>query len=191
MARDRCLILTDVDETVLQFAQPFQDWCIANGHQTRGTLRDDYSIEAMLDCTRERAEEILDAFAKAGGMIEQPTEICAATVLPRLYAAGHDFVAITACGLDEDFRQERWLRLGAAFGFPWQAVHVVELGGCKESYLRFYDQTVWVEDNVRHAAAGARLGHQVFLLDRAYNRGFEHDGVTRVRDWHEIADRLG
>lgn len=180
------LILTDVDDTCLEFARPFQDYVEANGIPTYGQLRDMYSLEAFLRLTREAAVEHLSGFASANGE-RYPAEECARTVLPELHAQGYGFVAITACGLDPVFRLKRVRNLANEFGFRFDDVHVVDLGASKAEILREYRPSIWVEDHFGHAVAGAELGHRAFLMDRAYNRGQSHPLVTRVRDWHELA----
>lgn len=183
------LILTDVDDTVLEYATPFQDWLASyKGITSTERLRDRYSVEKSFDVTRERAIELMTEYTPF--MTDQPAEPCAAEVLPRLYRDGWRFVAITACGLSEEFRRQRLATLEKAFGFPWDAIHVVDLRTPKTTYLRRYTPSIWVEDNLDHAIDGSKLNHNSFLLNRAYNDAEVPKGVTRVRDWHEIAEHL-
>lgn len=187
----RKLILTDVDETCLEFANPFQRYCEANGYKTASKLRDTYHVEEFLGLSREECVEIMKAYCRTPeGSTHQPSEVCAATVLPQLYAAGYDFVAITACGTDEGFRTARTTCLNNTFGFTWKEVHTVPLLGSKADVLRQYPASIWVEDHFGHAVDGAEMGHRVFLLSRTYNEGNDHPLVTRVKDWHEIAAHL-
>lgn len=183
------LILTDVDDTCLEFARPFQDYVEANGVPTYGQLREMYSLETFMRLTREAAIEHLAGFASANGD-RYPAEECARTVLPQLHADGYRFVAVTACGLDPVFRLKRVRNLERQFGFRFDDVHVVDLGAGKAEILAEYEPAIWVEDHFGHAVVGAELGHRTFLMDRVYNRDKEHPLVTRVRDWHELAEYL-
>jgi hypothetical protein len=183
------LILTDVDDTCLKFADELQDYAAKVGWSTNGTLRDIYDLATFFGTTREIAVDMLHDFIRIRGH-EQPAERCAKTVIPELYDAGYDFVAVTACGLDPVFRLKRTRNLEKEFGFRFQDVHVVDLKAEKTPILSLYEPAIWVEDHFGHACAGAELGHRTFLLDRAYNRGQEHPLVTRVPDWHAIADVL-
>ncbi|RYD64421.1 MAG: hypothetical protein EOP83_09810 [Verrucomicrobiaceae bacterium] len=184
------LILTDIDDTCLEFATPFQDYAEAQGIPTFGRLRDLYSLEAFMRLERAAAIEHLKGFALNHGH-EYPAEVCAKSILPQLHADGYKFVAITACGLDPVFRLRRVRNLEDQFGFRFDDVHVVDLGASKAAILAEYPPSIWVEDHFGHAVVGAELGHRAFLLDRAYNRVDSHPLVTRVKDWHEIAEILG
>ncbi|RYD26061.1 MAG: hypothetical protein EOP89_07830 [Lysobacteraceae bacterium] len=182
-------ILTDVDDTCLRFAEVFERYAIEQGWTTYGCLRDIYDLATFFGTDRETAVAYLHAFIRAIGH-EQPAEACAGVVIPQLHAAGHTFVAVTACGLDPVFRLKRTRNLRHEFGFAFEDVHVVELRGDKTPILSEYEPCVWVEDHFGHALAGAELGHRTFLLDRAYNRGQDHPLVQRVPDWHAIAEAL-
>lgn len=190
MSRMPRFILTDVDDTVLDFANTFSRWATQNGFATNGVLRDSYSIESFLGLSREECESALAEFAKSEDIAAQPPEPCARNVLPDLYGSGYDFVAITACGLDPDFRMKRWRTLGVSFGFPWMNVHVVRLGGSKREVLESFPPSIWVEDHFGHAVDGSESGHRSFVITRPYNEGLHHPKVTRVKDWHEIKEIL-
>lgn len=189
--KDR-LILSDVDETVLHFAEPFQRYCEAHGYATYGRLRDMYDLETFLNLSRIECEMILRDFSltSEGGDV-QPAEDCAASVVPMLHVRhGYQFLAITACGTDPVFAKRRAGNLLYRFGFSWLDVRTVGLGATKADVLREFPNAVWVEDHFGHAVAGAEMGHRTFLLTRAYNEGRSHPLVTRVADWHEIAAHL-
>lgn len=188
---DNRLILTDVDDTCLDFSNEFEAYVRANtGHQPEVRLRDIYMLDTFLKASKEEAADVLDRFILDRGH-DQPAEPCANTVIPSLYGAGYRFVAITACGLDPVFRLKRTRNLRNAFGFAFEDVHVVDFGAEKAPILELYPKAIWVEDHFGHAVAGAEIGHTTFLLDRPHNRDRNHPLVTRVKDWHEIADRLG
>lgn len=182
-------ILTDVDDTCLRFADVFEQYAKDREWPTNGRLRDVYDLATFFGTTRSDALQFLREFVHTAGH-EQPAEECAATVIPELHARGYSFVAVTACGLDSRFRLKRARNLEREFGFRFEDVHVVDLRASKTPILDMYEPAVWVEDHFGHAVAGAELGHRTFLLDRAYNRGQEHPLVTRVPDWHAIAEHL-
>jgi hypothetical protein len=185
------VILTDVDETVLEYARPFQEWCEAKGIPTYGNLRDIYSVEDMLGCDHLTAVDLMVQFTNEGGLDEQPVEEDCVEHVQRLHRAGYRFVAITACGLDLSFQKARKKRLEDVFGFKWDAMHVVDLRATKRYALNAYDSAIWVEDNHGHAVAGSELGHRSFLLNRTYNRVYgEHEGIERVDTWRDIATKL-
>lgn len=186
------LILTDIDETVLKYAEPFQVWLEAKGYPTQGNLREgNINVETMLGCTWAQAVEIMTEYLETGELDAQPPEPDALAALPGLYAAGYRFVGITACGGPLWFQKARKRCLEATFGFPWEALHVVPLGASKDEVLNAYDPAVWVEDNLGHALRGCTFGHNTYLLDRSYNQTKDRAvPFTRVSGWDEIAADL-
>lgn len=181
------LILTDVDDTCLKFADPFQDWLKnTKGMAGHSRLLHSYDVGKWLGIPEPQAADLIVEYLGSGHILDQPPEPCALEVIPRLHEQGYEFVAITACGTNPDFAQKRRKRLEEVFGFRWQNVHCVELGGNKDAYLRFYSPTIWVEDNWKHALNGQEIGHRSFILTRGYNEHLDHPEITRVIDWHEI-----
>jgi uncharacterized HAD superfamily protein len=180
------IILCDVDETIIKFADPFQDWIEQQGIVHDGSrLIDHYSVEKFLNCDSGQATRIIKEFGKSTIGMNQPPEDCALDVLPRLYQDGYRFHAISACGLDEHFRLDRHQILERIFGIPWENVLTVDYGSTKMPHLEKFDPAIWVEDNLKHAVAGASHGHRTFLIDRAYNKG-DNENVRRVKNWREI-----
>jgi hypothetical protein len=182
------LILTDIDETVLKYGEPFQAWCEATGLPTTGNLREGTSnVETMLGVSWEEAVTIMTRYLNEGHLDRQPPEPDAQEALLGLHLAGYRFVGITACGGTMAFQKARKALLEATFGFPWDALHVVPLGASKDVLLNAFDPAVWVEDHPGHAAMGAALGHRSYLLNRSYNVAAPSPGAIRVNDWHDIA----
>ncbi len=192
------LLLTDVDDCLLDFSNRFQAYVEALGMPTQGRLRDIWRIEQLLGINVDAVLALLERF-NADESIRYEPEPCARQVLPALHRAGYRFVAISACGTDPGYHARRLAHLEATFGFPFEALHTVPLGVAKDEVLARYPSAIWVEDNLTHARDGARAGHRTFLLDRGHNatpdpadliRGLDdherHGRVTRVADWHAI-----
>lgn len=178
------LILTDIDETVLQFAEPFHGWMEARGFPGDGRLRDNYCMRRTFGIPEHEIEEHLRAFADTDWLTRLPPEDCAREVLPDLHRRGYRFVGVTA--IDPAFHDRRMENLERAFGFAFEALRCVGVGGGKREALAAYPEAVWVEDHWQHALTGADLGHRSFLLTRSYNRAHSDPRVTRVPDWHAI-----
>lgn len=186
------VLLTDIDDTILDFARPFQMWAKSKGYAFDGCMREmTGGIPALLDISRFEADRLVTEFIlESDEFAMLPPEPCAEKVLPELHRAGFEFVAITATINNTDVWRRRRQNLVSAFGFPFKEVRLTGLGECKGSALRGYDPTVWVEDNFGHAVTGAEIGHDSYVLTRGYNVDLEHPKVTRLTGWYEIADRL-
>lgn len=194
MTRKHKYILTDVDDTVLDFTRPFQDWARKKGYEFEGCMRemDGGGIPRLLGIDREEADRLVTEFTlESEEFGNLPPEPCAAEVLPRLKKAGCQFVAITATIDSKENHTRRFNNLYRAFGFPFIPVYLTGLGQSKERWLKTFDPTIWVEDNFEHAVNGAEAcGHQSIIIDRTYNSMKSHPLVHRVRNWHEIAELI-
>lgn len=184
-------ILTDIDDTILKFADAFQDWAAKHGYHSKGKIRDGYSIENAFGCTVEEADELIVRFSEHDAMAYLEPEPDALEVLPILHDKGYKFVAISACVNSDITVQHRHKNLNDVFGIKWHDVHCVGLHQSKENHLRMYDTTWWVEDNVKHAHKGAEIGHHSLLLDREYNKHLQiANNPHRVNNWHEIFEKI-
>lgn len=181
-------ILTDVDDTVLEFGDSFQKWAEDRGHVPRGRVRNIGDIATVFDM--ETDDGIVEDYFHAAAFGEMTPEPDALDVLPRLHKLGVKFVAITACSDHPNVIAKRTRNLEEAFGFKWEAVHCTGVHRPKVTLLNAYKPSVWVEDNPIHAVVGAELGHQTFLLDRPYNQSLIHPKVSRITDWYEIERRI-
>jgi hypothetical protein len=184
-------ILTDVDDTCLKFADPFQDWLREHkGMAGHGRLLHSYDVAKWLGITDEKATDLIVEYIESGHLDDQPPEPCALEIIPRFRQMGYEFVAITACGTNPAFAERRRKRLEDVFGFTWANVHCVPLGGHKDAFLSLYAPSIWVEDNWSHAVTGQALGHRSFIVTRGYNDHSDHPEITRVDDWFGIMQTI-
>lgn len=203
------LILTDIDDTCLNFGDRFQAYVEAQGLRTTGRLRDIWRIEDLLGITTAAVLPHLAAFTGDPDVRHEP-EPCAAEVFPILRGLGYRFVGISACGTDPGYHARRVANLTQAFGFAFDALICVPFAGSKREILARYQDAVWVEDNLAHAETGAALGHRTFLIDRPYNgwtvrstrpdiaterpgdagEGTQPVPITRVATWWDILGAL-
>ena len=184
------LLITDIDDCAMRFSDPMQAFLATKGYVIKERMRDFHNIPKLFNLNIPETLELIREFHRSPLMGQLEPEPCAAVVLPELYRQGYRFVAITACLDEPEVHAMRVKNLEQVFGFPWEAVHCIGLKMDKSEHLKLYPPSVWVEDMWAHAVAGSDAGHRSFLVDRPYNRGNEHSGVTRVADWHEIANRL-
>lgn len=183
-------IITDIDDTILNFSDPMQAFLVEKGFNITTRLRDHHNIPKLFDLDIPGTIELIREFHRSPAMGRLLPEPCAAIVLPELYRRGHQFVAISACLDEPEVHAMRVQNLGEAFGFRFEAVHCIGLTLAKVAALQRYPKSIWVEDVCNHAEAGAELGHRAFLLNRPYNQDSQHPGVRRVHSWHEIASLI-
>lgn len=182
------VILTDVDDAILNWSDPFREWVISEkGYEAEGKLQDFVNIEAWLGCDLDTTRKLVEEFntnpnywpnfAPLPGAVE---------VVDRLVADGWKFVAITACATDQWTYDARFDNLRRVFGGAFDTLHCVGLAQSKVPYLTRYRPTYWVEDKWKHALDGADLGHKPFLMQYGHSAGHYDPRITNVNSWLEI-----
>ena len=183
-------LITDIDDTLVDFASAFSTWVKLRGLPTTcETLQEAQTIPKFLGLEREVADGIIHDYAYHDNHFgELPAYPDARLVISKLKHT-HTLIAISACVEGREVTHKRRRNLEDAFECDWQAVHCVGLGESKAPILEAYAPAVWVEDNLHHAIVGAEIGHRSFLMDRSYNQG-PAPGVTRVKSWLDIYAHL-
>ncbi len=188
------LILSDIDNTLLDIDTPFSAWLTARrGITPLGPLTYSKSAKDFLGegGSKRAIDLLLQNWADDGEAFGNlPAFNDAANVIPELADAGCRLVAISACINSAGVHAKRRRNLKRAFGRDFAAVHCLGLDVAKTNVLSAYAPAVFVEDNPYQAAHGVALGHKCFLLDRTYNRGVDTPGVHRVASWYDILDIL-
>ena len=182
-------ILTDLDNTLFDFAPHFEDWAERAGYRIkRGMINQTYDFADMFLDEIDFEEMLQPFFHCDHTMASFPALADTVEPVKRLREQGYEFVGITACSPRDGLPQVRHQNLKCLFGFDFEEVFVTGYDVPKSEVLKNYEPTFWVEDNLKHAHEGAALGHTVFLIDHEYNQG---DGpFTRVKNWLEIEERI-
>lgn len=184
------LILTDIDETLLNYIRPFRQWMEDKGHKPVLPYESVYDLGLIFGLEEDVIIQCIADFCYTPEFKALPALDCSKQILPRLHNEGFRFVAITATVDSPEVREIRLRNLSDQFGFEFEDCFCTGLRLPKTPFLEKYKgkNEFWVEDNFQHAADGASMGHKTFLLNRDYNNSFEHGAIHRIDDWHEIAD---
>lgn len=186
------LILTDIDEVLLDWGGHFEAWYrkVAPNFGSKAPttpMRDAYNIEEWLNCDLATTRHLIMQFNYCKDHFPYITAYDhAVTYVNRMKREGWDFVAITACADDEWTHDARRENLERDFPGVFDTIHCVGLGAPKTKYLERYKPTWWVDDKVKHAEEGGRLGHKSFLMTQPYNVDHDPTHCKRVSNWHDI-----
>jgi FMN phosphatase YigB (HAD superfamily) len=189
---DYKLILSDIDEVLLDWGGHFETWYnktypLFGGPTPNGNLQDHHDIEEWLNCSIEVTRKLIEQFNQCKDhfpYIEAYPE--AVKYVNKLSQEGYKFVAITACSTDSWTHDMRRQNLEKYFPGVFDTVHCSGLGKPKTEYLQRYKPTWWVDDKVKHAEEGGRLGHKSFLVTQHYNVGATLKYSKRVSGWKDI-----
>lgn len=187
------VILTDVDDALVDWATPFVKW-VKTQEKWKSVperLRDCETIEEWLGCGYAETRELIHNFNNDPDIWPHFEPLPGSQeAIKRLVDAGYRFVAITACDADEWTYEGRWYNLKTAFGNAFDTLHCVGLGGSKYEYLDRYKPAYWIEDKWSHAVEGASLGHKSFLMSYAHTEKYQDPRITKVTSWIEIANAI-
>lgn len=187
------VILTDVDDALLNWSDPFQEWVIKNtDFQPTSYLQDCQNIEAWLGCTYEQTRDMIAQF-NTDPNIWPNFEPLPHTqeVVRRLHEEeGYKFVAITACATDDWTYEHRKNNLRRVYGGAFDTLHCVGLSQKKTAYLTRYRPSYWIEDKWSHAVDGADVGHVPFLMEYGHSRGHSDNRIRKVQNWLEIEEHI-
>jgi hypothetical protein len=109
-----------------------------------------------------------------------------------LVDAGYRFGAITSLSLDPYAAKLREQNLKEVFGDVFDFVTCLDTGADKdEALLPYKDSGLWwIEDKPANAKLGADMGLNSVLIRHEHNAYFEYDGVTKVDNWTQIANKI-
>lgn len=186
------LILTDIDDTVLDYVTPFRAWMEDKGYHPVRPYGEVYNLGLIYGLDDNHAIGLIEEFTHSDHFGILAPEPCAKMVLPALKDAGYRFVAISATVDSAENRDRRMANLAEAFGFEFEDCFCTGLRLPKTPFLESYKgkSDLWVEDNFHHAVDGAEMGHETFILTRKYNEGMTHEKVRRVDTWHDIFQQM-
>ena len=183
---DNKLILTDVDECILQWTEGFTNFICDHKDIKVSKERDDHRVYKWLEIHDDEAYKLVMEFNSSNYFSLLEPFACAQQVLPKLYTEGYRFVAITSCSSDSIISKMRRENLQKYFGNIFKEVHCLDFGDDKGEILLQYPKAIWVEDAMEWAVRGADLGHSTFLISHKHNETLVDPRIVRVNNWHTL-----
>lgn len=106
---------------------------------------------------------------------------------------GYKLHVITSCSSHDDCVSRRKENLTSLFGNVFNDIHCIPLGASKENYLKIYDPSFWIEDNVQNAIIGHKIGHKSIIRLTEHNKSLTREtppGITWASNWNEIEKEI-
>lgn len=182
------LILTDVDDVLLDWLKAFRNFLLSKNIDTHTPELLDWDLRTWVKTHPDEVKYLVMEFNNSPAFSKIPVLDDAKEVLPRLRRS-HDLVAVTACARDEKTVSQRKKNL-KLLGVDFKEVHCINIGEDKSEILKNYPQSIWVEDKYEGALQGSKLGHQTFLINRSYNLHQTHESINKVSCWREIERKI-
>lgn len=180
------LILTDVDEVILQWTKGFTDFLHTHHDIIPDRIRDDHHVYKWLEIHQDHAYDLVMEFNSSHHFAALQPFDGAAKILPKMHREGWKFVAVTSCSSDSIIAQMRRDNLHKFFGDIFTEIHCLDFSDDKGDVLSSYPKTIWVEDAMEWAVRGADLGHSTFLINHKHNETLVDPRIVRVSDWHTL-----
>jgi hypothetical protein len=186
------IITTDCDGCLLNWNNTFSAWMVEQGHTLVNPNA--YDISARYNLKPGHGDLLVRRFndvEKAVGTLPAWGD-SVAFVRKLHFVHGYRFVVISAVSETPHTALLRRENLYRVFG-PECFSHIVciKIGGDKTDALRPYkhSQKFWIEDNLKNAELGHRMGLKTLLIDAAYN-GSNELPFPRVKNWAEIYEKI-
>ena len=180
------LILTDVDECILQWTDPFIRFVNEKYNVYPKAGRNSHLIYEWLEVHPDKAYEMVIDFNTSHHFGALEPFNSAAKYIPMLHNEGYRFVAISACSDSDHVAEMRKANIAKYFGNIFEDIFCVGFHQGKKSVLEKFPKSFWVEDAMQWALVGADAGHQTFLIDHEHNKLLIDPRIIRVKDWHTI-----
>lgn len=181
------IIITDVDECVLQWKKSFEEFIKNKDIIVNGEMHEHKDIDNWIEVNDDEFMELLYEFnhsVKFGNLdVGYKSEI----FIPLLHDMGYKFYALTSCGSSETVIQNRILNIKNIFGDIFEDIICIDLCESKNDKLKSLPyNAIWVEDKFSNAELGLQCNHKCFLIHHNHNEDFNNPNIQRVEDWEEI-----
>lgn len=180
------LILCDVDECILHWAEGFTKFLKEHHDIIPNRIRDSHQIYKWLEINPDDANKLVVEFNSSDKFAMLKPVDLSQDVLGKLAEEGYRFVAITSCSSDGVIEKMRRENLFYYFGNIFEEVHCLDFDDDKGRILSMYPKSFWIEDSIDGAERGADIGHVTFLIDQEHNSGLKDPRIIRVKNWTDI-----
>lgn len=182
------VIVTDYDGVCAYWEHGFHMWMVSKGY--RETKNGFYNIEDKYGISKEEGDALADAFNESAAMRRLPPFKDAIKYIRKLHEDhGYVFHCISAIPDTRDMYEARMENVENLFGkTAFERLTLCGHSSNKQELLKEYEGTgcFWIEDLMKNALMGLKLGMRPLLMDHHYNKNDHHSGVSRVYNWKEI-----
>lgn len=180
--KDQFLLL-DVDGVLLDWQQGFLKYLRITHAQLIPTAEKQpgETFEDWLQLSNTKVSHLVQEFHKDpsfGELHALPGAIKAISILQNFF----HLVLITACGTHTTTKKLRSSNLQEVFGDCFAHMHCTDTFAEKETHLRKYPTSWWIEDHLMNAQLGAKCGHRAVLIDYPYNQSDHTDHILRFKN---------
>jgi FMN phosphatase YigB (HAD superfamily) len=185
------LILTDVDDVLLQWCQGFKTFVESHGFKVLEPHPKVWSMEqwVMRDNGQSIGKEITMQLVRRFNHSHEFGKLKpyrdAQKTLRDLKNKGYHVVAISSCTDCPEAVQKRKKNIEEYFLDMVDLVVCLPLGADKHQVLsEIKNRCIFVDDNPQNVVCAERIGHRGLLMHRPWNASFTE--VSRIRSWNDV-----
>ena len=188
------LILTDVDGVLLNWEYAFDTWMQTHGHTRVEGGEYKYDISKRYNVSTEQSKQLIKYFNESAAIGFLPPLRDAMYYVKKLHEQhGFVFHAITSLSLDRNAVHLREMNLKKLFGeTAFEKIVCLDTGADKFNALTPYRDSGlwWLEDKIDNCQVGTSLGLKSLLMEHGHNMDYNDPEIPRVKNWHEVYDRV-
>lgn len=183
------MIILDCDDVLLDWVKRFRYFCVTErGLNPAEAGPSSWRMTEWLGVSDDEALNLIKDFNASHHFAFLEPVVGARHAIARL-ARNHSLHVLTACSTDPKIVERREKNLKVAFYNVFSSIRCLDLGQSKDSELRGFPPSIWIEDNYKHAVAGVNAGHRTFLRRRPHNLSLEATSIPEITwftKWSEV-----
>lgn len=196
MTNQNKLIITDVDETLLQWLPAFKKYMENNYNYNKLKINEinDWSLTDWLNCSDETLFEYINDFNVSEGFGNLTPLKYSINALTELKKLGYYIVALSSCNninhpdISDQLRKHNLLNI---FGYKiFNDIITLPLRTSKKEILCKYNPCFFIDDNYNYCLEALECNHKSLCLIQPYNKQFmgKNDNIIWAKDWVQIKE---
>ena len=186
------IIVVDCDGVLLDWEHSFKLWMKEKGYEVKNDV--EYSMAKSYEMEKPEMKKLIRHFNESATMCCLPPLRDAVKYVRKIHEElGYVFHCVTSMTLDRHANKLREQNLSNLFGeTAFEKVQCLDTGADKdEALLPYLDSgCIWVEDKIKNAELGDRLGMSAVLMKHDHQNDYTNDAIPAVESWKEIYEML-
>ena len=186
------IIVVDCDGVLLDWEHSFKLWMKEKGYEVKNDV--EYSMAKSYEMEKPEMKKLIRHFNESATMCCLPPLRDAVKYVRKIHEElGYVFHCITSMTLDRHANKLREQNLSNLFGeTAFEKVQCLDTGADKDDALLPYLDSgcIWVEDKIKNAELGDRLGMSAILMKHDHQNDYTNDAIPAVESWKEIYEML-
>jgi len=186
------IIVVDCDGVLLDWEHSFKLWMKEKGYEVKNDV--EYSMAKSYEMEKPEMKKLIRHFNESATMCCLPPLRDAVKYVRKIHEElGYVFHCVTSMTLDRHANKLREQNLSNLFGeTAFEKVQCLDTGADKDDALLPYLDSgcIWVEDKIKNAELGDRLGMSAILMKHDHQNDYTNDAIPAVESWKEIYEML-